>query len=437
MHKIHRFGAEILAKNDVQSVPYGEQRIIGAALQLCYSKLTLNRVKSLPGGIATRRRLAMTRVRGNIASAATVDGSGYDMSFELTINRVGAFAGTTSGTGMEHAHIQDLFETLLCSVAEDKEFKRNTERIFSEATNFRSVRRRANDPEARNIRIGGTGIPIRIRETVIPTSKANNLQWNLVGTLPTRRFACTATSKKSGRSKDWIVHARSSITACALENRRRNTKLWWTFEGVPEDDDPTARPTADDVSAFVAMTDEMADAAIDPLYTAFGAALAKSTSIDLDDFFLRKNRIRVRMSDSNDYDIEALLDAYYYQHRDVSEIRDAPDLTHARKGLLLFEQFVSDVARPDVHVDNSLKVEGQFDGFKGIYYRTIVDAKDTKDTIVVGIGHQSGSVSGLERAVAPEKRRLDKQENNLRAMSASRPISAVIADREAADLEMV
>jgi hypothetical protein len=340
--------------------------------------------------------------------------------FELTINRVGALAGTTGGNESDLESVRLQFARHLESVV--KVGKYGMENIVAEAPNFKDLGLdSAIEPEARNI---------RIRKASIPPNNKDQLDWTLIGTLPGARFQFTATSKTSGRSRDWITHARASVTACALQPGRRNTKIWWTFEGVSANEDPNDRPISEDISAFITFTDRMADAAIEPLYDAFHDAVAEMTSVDMSDFRLRKNRIRIRMTDSNDYDVEALVDAVYYQNHDVSKIRNEPDHSHARQGLCLFERFVRDVTHLDIEVpDKSLEVEARYDGFKGIFYRTIV--RDN-DTIVAGFGHQSGSVSGLERAVAPEKRRLEKQEGKLRAMSPSRPISAMLADREAA-----
>jgi hypothetical protein len=345
------------------------------------------------------------------------------VAFELTINRVGAFAGTTPGAGLDTADkLEALFQKQL-EIAGGKPFDVARQGVIAEAPDFR-------EPRAEDITEAETQ-QIRIRR--VSLSSADDAEWTLVGTLPGLRFECTATSEASGNRRDWIVRARASVTACAIQDGGRNTKLWWTFEGVPSDDDPTNRPTSEDISAFIALTDKMADAATTSLYLAYRAAIEQTTDVDLNDFFLRENRIRVRMTDSNDYSVEALLDAVYYENVDVSEIRKDPERASAREGLVLFERFVSDVTKLNVRIPNkSLHVEGRFDGFKGIFYRVVVHEKDT---VVAGFGQQSGLVSGLENAVAPEKRRLQKQENHLRAMSASRPISALLADKEASLLE--
>jgi hypothetical protein len=344
------------------------------------------------------------------------------MPFELTINRVGAFCGATNGSGqVERRAIEGLFRARLADVAGGGWYPKAIESIIAKAPKYRDLGPDpAPDLESQLI---------RIRSAMVPKSEAD---WTLIGTLPGLRFECTTTSKATGKSRAWITLARASVTGCALQTGRRHTKLWWTFEGVPADDDPRNRPSGDDVSIFIGQTDAMADAAILPLYEAVKEAFTKVQTIDLSDFALRPNRIRVRMSDTNDLSVEALLDAVYYQHYNISDVRDAPGLSNARKGLLLFEKFVRDVThRPIQLADRSLEIEGRFDGFKGIIYRTVID----HNTIVAGFGHQSGSVSGLEHAVAPEKRKLEKQENVLRAMSPSRPISAMLADEQAAALE--
>ncbi|HEX4409024.1 MAG TPA: hypothetical protein VH206_09640 [Xanthobacteraceae bacterium] len=344
------------------------------------------------------------------------------MSFELTINRVGAFAGTTSrAEELAPEALEAKFQERLDFVAGSECFREASRRIVGRAPHFREV---TTDSELKHIRIRRVSL-----------SDVDKSDWTLVGTLPGLKFECTTMGKKPRSQRDWIVRARASVTACALQNGKRNTKLWWTFEGVPSNDDPNNRPSAADITAFISLTDRMADAATRPLFGAYRSAIKQDASVDLSDFALRKNKIRIRMSDSNDYQVEALLDAIHYEGVDVSDIREQPERAAALQGLEMFEKFVSDVTKLNVHIpDESLRVEAKFDGFKGIFYR-IID--DEKDTIVAGFGQQSGSITGLEYAVAPEKRRLQKQEEHLRAMSASRPISALLADKEASLLEPV
>jgi hypothetical protein len=345
------------------------------------------------------------------------------VSFELTINRVGAFAGTAPQVcSVDEESLGVLFQRQLEAVVAHPVFSTAQDNMMKLAAHREAPPGRPDDfPSA-----------IRIREAAI-SGKENEPERTLIGTLPGRRFICTATSR-SGVVREWILHVRASITACALQTRTRHTKLWWTFEGVPSDDNPTNRPSEEDIAAFVELTDRMADEGMIPLYQAYRAALADNTELENEDFALRSNRIRIRMSDSTDYAVEALMDAVHYQGLDADSIRKSPDKTHAQRGLCQFEKFVRDVTWQSIDIirDKSLRVDARFDGFKGIFYKVHVSETET---IVAGFGQQSGSVSGLEGAVAPEKRRLRKGEDTLRAMTASRPISASLADQEASLLE--
>lgn len=351
----------------------------------------------------------------------------FNMNYELTISRIGALAGTTRApfrTDDVHA-VLAAFDVQLKTMMEDtRAFAQGHAAIVAAAPGARCVKAPGDNTEEK----------ISTYRVLSDQSVKGSDGWTWVGILPPTKLKMTVPTPDGKSHMDWILRARCSVTACALHESSRQSKIWLTFEGVPANSDPLNRPTAQNVADFVALTDRMESQSMELFHNAYGQALKRTVpGISLRNFRLSKPRIRVRMADTNDPRASALLDAMYFGARTVAEIREGgtPSLMRAQKGLVEFEKLLDGVEHRKVINRILHKSEGSV-GPMGAFYRT-VDRK-TKDTIVVGVGYQLGTVSGQED-VAPEKRISDTKEGYLRAVSAVRPISANVAQVEAIRLE--
>jgi hypothetical protein len=349
------------------------------------------------------------------------------MNYELTISRIGALAGTTRAPlrGEDFQTVLQAFRKQLdAMLGRNLAFDKGNAAIIAEA------------PGARCVKVSKENTNEKILTYRILSEEAvkGSDGWTWVGILPSTKMKVSIQSPDARRHMDWILRARCSVTACALHESKRQSKIWITFEGVPANVDPLNRPSEQNVADFVALTDRMEKASMEFFHEAYGAALKRTRpEVSLRNFRLSKPRIRVRMTDTTDPHVSALLDVMYSGARTVAEIREGgtPTLMRAQMGLHEFEKLLRQIGGHNVSHPQLQTADGPM-GPKGAVYRT-VDRK-TRDTIVIGVGIQVGTVKGQED-LPPEKRVLDMKEGYIRAASAVRPISANVAQVEAIRLE--
>jgi len=230
---------------------------------------------------------------------------------------------------------------------------------------------------------------------------------------------------------DWILRTRAHFTSCALEGNKRPTKLWWTYEGIPADNDPNARPHREAVSALLTVANKMEDAVRDGLTEAFEESFVTVTAggtkgkVSPD-----KNRLNITITEGLDDGVDALLDALYFDDKTPSKIVQS-DLELARRGLDTFEWFVHRVAGTDAKIDDaSVSLAEGIPKVKGIlWHRT-----DKSSHLVAGFARKAGARIGL-RFMSDEERREELVEQQVRMRSAARPWSALLANNEAIKFE--
>jgi len=232
------------------------------------------------------------------------------------------------------------------------------------------------------------------------------------------------------RIKDavWILRTRASATSCALEGKDRPTKLWWTFEGIPAIGDVNRRPHEDDVVRLLQITDDLERAARDGFKAAFERTLFKVLEtegcLDTD-----KREVHICAMESVDDNVDALLDAVYFDGRQPSAISASTrdDLAEARKGISLFDRFVrKTIGEKAVINDATIFFPRGIPRLKGIFCRHEIENK----TYIIGFARKTGARIG-DDLLSESEQSAELAEENVRLRSAARPLSAWLANAEA------
>ncbi len=355
------------------------------------------------------------------------------MNYELTINRFGALVGSPDWRKVATSHF-------LTKDAVVNAFSEQAQKIAASAQ-MRSansvISRIARDtlagaPEMslesnRNDPVEGIAIS---RVPDVALSDLESLSGApLVCAFPSLRVACNANGLR------WILRARASVTACALQSMERHAKLWWTFEGVPEDTSPDNRPTEEHVAALISLTKVMEEAAMKSLHEAYRETFQAVTGANLPGFDRALDRIQIAMADTSEHEVAAFVDALYFKGKTVSEIRanEMASFADSRAGLHEFEKFVEDVIPGVSEIgDDCVEVTDGVPGSRGVFYRAY-DVSMPR-TEIAGIARKTGSAVGSE-FLPIEQQRQEKAENVLRVLSAARPISAWLANEEAQKID--
>jgi hypothetical protein len=362
-------------------------------------------------------------------TAATLEN---DLGFDLTINRVGALAGCAIktvegdrrlcdekiiGTFREQAH--DLWtrgsygeaeQRLLDIIAEQTQPDHPVE--FLEGG-------MARDGSLEPIQV--TTMPVDPDDAPRP---APGIQPAIVALFPARRVRFVVDDMP------WIVRTRASVTACALQQQDGFAKVWWTFEGVP-DSSPLVRPSEKQATAFLQLTELLADAAIPKLREAFRQSLAALTNGKVAEFDPQKDAIRISMTDTDAQPVGALFDALYFNNCHLSDIRSDRSNPDALQGLHAFEDFVGTIASVERPIDErKVTTNDSSPGARAILFTDDVQPLVT----VAGFARHAGPSIELG-FLSPKQQREEKAEAYLRATSAARPISARIAGEQAAVIE--
>jgi len=353
-----------------------------------------------------------------------------DLSFDLTINRVGALAGSAIKTleGGRRLCDEKIIRTFRAQ-AQDLFTRKPYEEAEQTLLNIIEEQTRPGHPvkflEGGTARDGGLE-PIQVTTMPIDPDDAPRvaagIQPAIVALFPARRVRCIVDDMP------WIVRTRASVTACALQQQDGLAKVWWTFEGVP-DSGPTIRPSEKQVTAFLQLTETMADGAIPKLREAFRLSLAAFGQVA--EFDPEKDAIRISMTDTDAQPVGALFDALYFKNCHLSDIRKDESNPDALQGLHAFEDFVGTIASVERPIDEG-KVTTN-DSSPGA--RAILFTDDTSPLVTVaGFARHAGP--SIEFGfLSPKQQREEKAEAYLRATSAARPISARIAGEQAGVLE--
>ncbi len=357
------------------------------------------------------------------------------MSCDLAINRIGALAAGSFPTSASArfpsaTKIGSSFREVAESIVTSKHFRCANNAVL------RIVK--ALDPHAAYRSGGGIELPDRQSgaieifsmrdDPLYPTSMRDDDSDHLVGLLPSNRMECELDGMK------WVLRTRASVTACALERNNGLTKLWWTFEGIPADPDPDRRPTEAEVARLLNLTQDMEREAMPRLRDAYRHALLEVLKLDRGSLRLGTERLRVAMTENEERPVAALLDALYFEERTPSEIMKPsnPNLAIAREGMTEFARFVRDVSERRARITNeTVSVESEIPGIKGVVCRL---EEEDGDTLLAGFARRAGARAGY-RLLPNEQKREEKKEENIRATSAARPLSAMLATREAHALE--
>jgi hypothetical protein len=350
------------------------------------------------------------------------------MSYELTINRVGTLVGSprkSNASGLSKSDdIADLFhrhaELLLQS-----DFFRKAEAELLELAH-------AKDQKAARVTDPGFDDDDNHIDILVDEEKPNLVPDDdsskpLIALFPSRRLSCKIEGTR------WIIRTRATVTSCAFQAAAGQTKLWWTFEGIPQDSDPKKRPTETDIFHLLDLTNDMEKKAMPLLHKAYKHAYKKATNVPLEDFEMDEKRIRINMVDSDDRAVAALLDALELDRQKPSALRHSASkaLSPAREGLKQFDRVVRKLSHSrSFPQDDAISISNDVPGMKGILFSRRDGAFGT---LIVGFARRLGPRTGF-RMLSNDLQRDARSEPRLRAISAARPLSAKLADLEAESL---
>jgi hypothetical protein len=231
----------------------------------------------------------------------------------------------------------------------------------------------------------------------------------------------------------WILRTRASITACALERSQGYPKLWWTLEGIPASDDPQTRPTEQQAARFVEVANLMAREAMPGLHLAYRDALREIQIAAQADIDLLPQRIRISLSDNDGRPFAKVLDEIPRTTFSRLAVSEEPELAEVRAGIAEFATFVDKVKHtlklngPGLD-DRTVSVNSDLQSIKGLIYKH--DYTDEQQILLAGLA-RAASTRGGYHALSPEQKRIELGEGYLRTFSAARPLSAMLASREA------
>lgn len=349
------------------------------------------------------------------------------MSFDLTISRVCALAGEPhrqSADTISRDEIEITFRKQAEKLNESPHYRSAWKALFAIAREL--------DPSSKEIHdesfLDEDGL-IDVLTVAEDELGKNEAPAPFVALFPSRRL-----STEVG-GIPWIVRARATVTACALQPSGGYTKLWWTFEGIPKDPDPDRRATDCQAAALIAMTKRMEAEAIPLLHKAYRDTLPARAARN-GDFPLHEERIHVSMSDNDSREVGALIDALAVGKLQPTEIRSArtASLAPAKAAMIEFDHFVEQVTDLEAAPPNdAVKVADDAPGIRGIVFRH-EDAR--RGPVLAGIARRLGARTGYS-LLSRDLKRNAKAEPYLRAISAARPLSARLANKEARAIDRV
>lgn len=212
---------------------------------------------------------------------------------------------------------------------------------------------------------------------------------HLVGLLPSERLDV----KVDG--VEWIVRVRASFTACALEIIDGWPKIWFTFEGIPKDQDPDNRPSEQSTARFLCLMQSLERPALDYLTNAYAAALTEVTGLGNHiRFALGKERLSIRFADNNSVEYGALVDALKFGGLTPKDLRKASENIFgvAKAGLNDFEGFVnhSNPSKGRINPETAhIETEVKLPGVDGVTARH--ECPKSNSTWIAGVAHRANA----------------------------------------------
>ncbi|MDI1261781.1 MAG: hypothetical protein PS018_00805, partial [bacterium] len=263
-------------------------------------------------------------------------------------------------------------------------------------------------------------IDVVAKGTAVPLPHNQDEAQPMVALLPSRRLWLTLGDLK------WIVRTRPTVTSCSLQRTSEPTKMWWTFEGIPQHNQDRKQPNGHDAARFLAVSQQMADVAMPLLNKAYWWAFKKAGH-NAEGISEPEKTVRVCLCDVNTREMAALLDAFLH-HRRPSQIRSSEG--DARMAMDEFDNFVREVAqlrRGHRPAESSIEISDILPGARGILSRQV----DRENRIfLAGFARRLGA--RVSASLLPDDLRAStRSESYLRAISAARPLSAAIAEEQA------
>jgi hypothetical protein len=257
---------------------------------------------------------------------------------------------------------------------------------------------------------------------------------HLVGLLPSERLDV----KVDG--VEWIVRVRASFTACALEITDGWPKIWWTFEGIPKDQNPDNRPSEQSAAKFLCLMQSLQQPALDYLTNAYAAALTEVTGLgDHIRFALSPERLSIRFADNNSVEYGALVDALTFRGLNPKDLRKAPEniFKVAKAGLADFAGFVNNsnpskgrINPETAHIETEVKIPG-VDAVTARH-----ECPKSGSTWIAGVAHRANArtvYDGLK--IVREQLFAENAANRIRSLSPARQLTSDLAGIEALKLE--
>jgi hypothetical protein len=352
------------------------------------------------------------------------------MSYDLIIIRRGGVADgpVIAATDVIDAEVElvETFRKQTDTLSGLKEFSCANDKLFSvaraAASELTEIELHADDPIYPN-RPDVVGIPFATKNGDADHGASKPKFESLVGLLPYRKVQVTIDGVK------WIIRTRASMTSCSLQTGPRQTKLWWSVEGIPLINGPLEQNRA---TAFAQLAEKMAESAMDPLRVAYLASLeeiSKSASYEF-----AKKAVQISLSDNDDAPVGELLDALYFRKAELSfiENKELTEFEGARKGLSELRHFVRAVTESRVAVKReTLEVNAEIPNVKGILCRQ--DHAPTSTTLIAGFARRAGGTGGyMTRAEELNPERLERY---VRSVSPARQLSACLAHHEGRQID--
>jgi hypothetical protein len=342
------------------------------------------------------------------------------MAYDLVVSRLGALAGLSEEAQLRNGarSLDDLKKAFLghlTNVTNTDEFKAANRAVVDAAPHGSLLHDQM--LEANGIEV--TDMPSADEFEVTPGSQA------LVGALPWQRVACEIGDMQ------WVLRSRASMTSCALQPETRQTKLWWTFEAIPREPDPSNRPSEEHVREIMHLSDRIVKTTMPLLRKAYAVALQPLTPA-ADEFAFSGEKIRINLTDNDTKGVAALFDAICIESRRVAEIERLPICDKARSGLDELRGFVGDaIGDRNAFNDDSMEVirpRPDLPLISGIVCRQENTADRTR--AFAGFARRLGNRNGF-LLLPPEQQAVYLDEDNIRQTSAARRLSAMLAGREA------
>lgn len=352
------------------------------------------------------------------------------MKFDLAISRVATFAHadfkSSPPNPLKGDELYAAFRDVAERIAAHPQFLQANDSI-------RAIAARA-DQRANLLPAGSPESEDGIAELAVlnPASEFGDARTELAGTEPFIARMESERLKICLAGMTWILRTRASITSCALEGNVRPTKLWWTFEGIPQTDDPLQRPDSAQLAALLGVVRDMEAGARTGLLDAYKDVFRKSVS-PRGSLESENKRLSITMAECVDREVDALFDAMYFDSRSFSELRHAEseELSLPRQGAQGFESFIHEIAGYDGKIDEgSIRLTHALPKVRGILWHH----SDSNQHVVAGFARRVGRRAGFG-LLNREELKQEMAEDRVRRVSAARPLSALVANTRTAELD--